>query len=220
MRTNMSRQTFTNAPAGAGRGSQRESRKAETREALYRAALSLFVERGLAATTVEDITKAAGVAKGTFFFHFPAKEQVFSVFIENQLANVAKAIQDAPRTEDSTKAVLQRLFYSNAEEFGRATLTRALFSSVFLNESARQIMAEGLVSGRQGLAKIIALGQHRGEIRADRKPESIALGFQQALLGTVVVWAAQGEGKLSSRLNASFKEFWSGIASFPRDNQR
>jgi AcrR family transcriptional regulator len=214
--SNIARQAFTSAPAGAGRGSRRELQKAETRESLYRAALRLFAERGLAATTVEDITKAAGVAKGTFFFHFPAKEQVFSVFIENQLANVARAVQDAPKTPDGTKELLRRLFYRNAEEFGRnATLTRALLSSVFLNEAARQIMAQGMLSGRQGLAKIVTQGQDRGEIRTDRKPESIALAFQQALLGTIVVWAAQGKGTLSSRLNVSFKEFWSAIATLP-----
>lgn len=210
-----------NKPTKPGRGAQRERQKAETRESLYRAALSLFAERGLAATTVEDITKAAGVAKGTFFLHFPAKEQVFSVFIETQLANVAKAVQDAPKTPGSTKTVLHRLFYSNAEEFGHnATLTRALLSSLFLNEAARQIMANGMVSGRQGLAKIIAHGQDCGDIRTDRKPENIALAFQESLLGTVVVWAVQGEGKLSSRLNANFKEFWSVIASVPAIGRR
>ncbi len=205
-------------PASAGRESRRERQKAETRESLYRAALRLFAERGLAATTVEDITKAAGVAKGTFFFHFPVKEQVFSVFIENQLANVARAAQDAPKTPGGTKDLLRRLFYRNAEEFGRnATLTRALLSSVFLNEAARQIMAEGMVSGRRGLAKIIVLGQERGEIRADRKADRIALAFQQALLGMIFVWAVQTEGRLSSRLDASFDEFWSGVARLPID---
>jgi AcrR family transcriptional regulator len=205
-----------NKPAKAGQGSQREQQKAETRESLYRAALSLFAERGLAATTVEDITKAAGVAKGTFFLHFTAKEQVFSVFIETQLANVAKAVQEVPKAPGSTKAVLHRLFYRNAEEFGHnATLTRALLSSVFLNDAVRQIMGNGMESGRQGLAKIIARGQGCGDIRADRKPESIALAFQQALLGTIVVWAVQGEGNLSSQLDAGFKQFWAVIASVP-----
>jgi AcrR family transcriptional regulator len=210
------KQMRTNAgqtQAKANGESRRERQKAETRRSLYRAALRLFAKRGLAATTVEDITKAAGVAKGTFFFHFPAKEEVFTVFIESQLANVAKAAQDAPNAPSSTKELLRRLFYRNAQEFGRnATLTRALLSSVFLNEAARQIMSQGMTSGRQGLARIIVLGQKRGDIRAECNPERVALAFQQALLGTVLVWAVQTKGKLSSRLDASFNEFWSGVA--------
>ncbi len=207
--------------ASAGQESRRERQKAETRESLYQAALRLVAERGLAATTVEQITKAAGVAKGTFFFHFSAKEQVFSVFIETQLANVARAVQDAAKTSDNTKAVLRQLFHRNAEEFGcNVTLAQALLSSVFLNASARQIMAQGMVSGRQGLARIISLGQSRGEIRDDRKADRIALAFQNALLGTVVVWIVQDEGRLSSRLDASFNDFWLGVACLPTRTER
>jgi AcrR family transcriptional regulator len=194
--------------------SRHERQKAETKERLYRAALSLFAERGLAATTVEDITQAAGVAKGTFFNYFRTKEQVFSVLIETQLGNVLAAAAEAPQAGPSTKAILHRLFLRNAEEFGRgAILTRALFSSIFLNEAAREITAHGMSEGRRGLAKIIALGQQRGEMRADRKPDSIAFAFQQALFGTAVVWAIQGGGKLATRLDASFENFWAGVAA-------
>ena len=209
-----SKQVPTSAPADAGQQSRRERQKAETRECLYRAALRLFAERGFGATTVEDITKAAGVAKGTFFVHFQSKEQVFSVSLETQLANVAAAVRDAANTGQSTKAVLHRLFHRNAERFvGSATLTGALFSSIFLNQAVRRITADGMATGRRGLTKIIALGQQRGEIRADRKPEAIALTFQQVLLGTVVVWAVHAEGRLSSRLDISFGDFWAAVAA-------
>jgi len=59
----------------------------------------------------------------------------------------------------------------------------------------------------------ITAGRQRGEIRADRKPDSIALAFQQALFGTFVLWAIQGEGKLAARLDASFENFWAGVAA-------
>lgn len=208
-----SKQAPTSRPTRAVPPSRRERQKAETRECLYRAALKLFAERGLAATTVEDITKAAGVAKGTFFNHFRAKEEVFSVFIEIQVAKVASAVQNARQARDSTKAVLHQLFRRLAEEFGRdATLTRALLSSIFLNETAREVMAQGMARARQALTKVIAPGQERGDIRTDRKADAIALAFQRAMLGTVVVWAVRAEGRLSSRLDVSFGDFWAAVA--------
>ena len=50
-------------PSRAGR---RERHRTETRDRLYRAALSLFAERGFLETTVEDITEAADVGKVLF----------------------------------------------------------------------------------------------------------------------------------------------------------
>ena len=64
---------------------RRERRREETRECIFRAALKLFAERGVFATTVEDITEAADVGKGTFFNYFPSKEHVLAGFGQMQL---------------------------------------------------------------------------------------------------------------------------------------
>lgn len=50
--------------------------KAETREALARAALELFAERGYDATTAAAIAERAGVTEMTFFRYFPSKSSV------------------------------------------------------------------------------------------------------------------------------------------------
>ena len=47
-----------------------------TRERLVEAAFALFSEHGFASTTVEQITRRAGVSQRTFFRHFPDKEEV------------------------------------------------------------------------------------------------------------------------------------------------
>jgi AcrR family transcriptional regulator len=46
------------------------------REELMNAAERLFLERGVATTTIDQITDAAGVAKGSFYLHFSSKEQI------------------------------------------------------------------------------------------------------------------------------------------------
>ena len=57
---------------------RRERHREETRQRLFDAALKLFAERGYLETTVEDITEAADVGKGTFFNYFPTKEHVLA----------------------------------------------------------------------------------------------------------------------------------------------
>ncbi len=61
---------------GMGR---RQRRAAETRLRLFRCALQLFAQRGFPNVTVEDITEAADVGKGTFFNYFESKDHVLGV---------------------------------------------------------------------------------------------------------------------------------------------
>src|ERR1700687_2834231 len=76
----------------------RPRRSAETRERLFRAALDLFAKKGFAETTVEDITEAADVGKGTFFNYFPSKDHILVAFSEMQLAKLQSAVEQARRT--------------------------------------------------------------------------------------------------------------------------
>ncbi|MBM3650754.1 MAG: helix-turn-helix transcriptional regulator, partial [Alphaproteobacteria bacterium] len=48
----------------------------ETKSRLERAALTLFVARGVAETTTKEIAMAASVAEGTIYRYFPSKEQL------------------------------------------------------------------------------------------------------------------------------------------------
>src|SRR5271155_5050648 len=76
---------------------RRERRKAETYERLMRAALRLFAEQGLAGTTIEQITEAADVGKGTFFNYFPTKEHVLQAFGDTRIQKI-HAARDEART--------------------------------------------------------------------------------------------------------------------------
>jgi AcrR family transcriptional regulator len=72
-------QTNGNAD-GPRRSSLVQERSRRTRQELVNAAVKLWTERGfehgVESTTVEEIARAAGVTKGTFYFHFAHKEDV------------------------------------------------------------------------------------------------------------------------------------------------
>ena len=67
---------------------RRERRCEETRENIFRAALQLFAERGFNATTIEAITEAADVGKGTFFNYFENKESLLLEYGELQMGKI------------------------------------------------------------------------------------------------------------------------------------
>ena len=65
-------------PSGRAPASGRDAQRQQTRQRVYAAALTEFKRTGMAAADVGDIAAAAGVARGTFYFHFPTKEHVLA----------------------------------------------------------------------------------------------------------------------------------------------
>ncbi|BBX20346.1 TetR family transcriptional regulator [Mycolicibacterium duvalii] len=72
--------------------SVREIRRLQTRERLLGAAVAEFKRAGLAAADVQAIVTAAGVAHGTFFFHFPTKEHVLLELERREEERIAKQL--------------------------------------------------------------------------------------------------------------------------------
>src|SRR5580693_7820532 len=79
---------------------RRQRRSAETRERLFRAALNLFAQKGFGETTVEDITNAADVGKGTFFNYFPSKDHLLLAFGEMQLEKLHASVETARQSNE------------------------------------------------------------------------------------------------------------------------
>jgi len=194
---------------GMGR---RERKAAETRLKLFRCALQLFAERGFPNVTVEDITEAADVGKGTFFNYFAGKDHVLSVMAEIQLGKVRDATESAESGKRSIRSVMHDLFVRVSEEPGRSPeLARALLTA-FLSSTIRAQLAQNMCDGRRMVGRMVELAQERGEIDSKLKPEQVAVQLQQALLGTLLLWSLRGEPKLQTAVEASFQHFWRAIA--------
>jgi AcrR family transcriptional regulator len=191
---------------------RRERRAAETRLRLFRCALQLFAERSFQNVTVEDITEAADVGKGTFFNYFESKDHVLGVMAEIQLGKVRAALEEAEAGKRSIQSVLHNLFTRVSEEPGRSPdLARALLTS-FLASTVREILDRHMSEGRRMAARIITIGRERGEIDRKLKPEQVALHLQQSFLGTLLLWSLRGEPELQTAIEASFQHFWRAIA--------
>lgn len=67
----------------------------ERRAELMDAGLKLFIEKGVAPTTIEQITAGARVAKGTFYLHFNSKEDVLAALRERFVRELLQGIQNA-----------------------------------------------------------------------------------------------------------------------------
>ena len=94
----------TEAPASH----KRERRKQDRPGELLEAALDLFVEKGYAATRVEEVAARAGVSKGTLFLYFPSKEDLFKAVVrENVVHPVAQGAAEAAQFEGNSGQLLE-----------------------------------------------------------------------------------------------------------------
>src|SRR5579863_8030675 len=195
---------------------RRERRSAETRERLFRAALDLFARKGFTETTVEDITEAADVGKGTFFNYFPSKDHILLAFGEMQLAKLQSAIEEARRTGESMPQFLRSLGVRMTQEPMRHPgLIRTLLQAYLSTTPVREAMLD-LQKRVQALhTEIVQLGQERGEIRKDLPAADIAHVFRQTIFGTLLFWSLYGDATLHPRMESAFNVLWSGLA--PRE---
>ncbi|WP_280401199.1 TetR/AcrR family transcriptional regulator [Nocardia carnea] len=95
-----------NAPTQRPGG--REARRLETRERVFEAAVAEFRRTGTAGADVGAIIEAAGVARGTFYFHFPSKEHVLLELERREEARVAKEFARFVARPHDLPAALQK----------------------------------------------------------------------------------------------------------------
>jgi AcrR family transcriptional regulator len=94
---------------GPPSGGRREAHKLATRQALQQAADRLFAERGVAQTTVRDITDEAGVTERTFFRYFGSKEDLIIRDAFDWIPILQQVILDRPAAEPPLVAVRHAL---------------------------------------------------------------------------------------------------------------
>jgi TetR/AcrR family transcriptional repressor of uid operon len=78
---------------GEDKRNGRDAQRQETRQRVYAAAVAEFRRVGMAAADVSVIAKEAGVARGTFYFHFPTKEHILAELERHEEARLAAQLE-------------------------------------------------------------------------------------------------------------------------------
>lgn len=142
--------------------SRRWQRRKEARpQEILAAALTVFAERGYAATRLDDVARRAGVTKGTVYLYFPNKEELFKAVIRDTLVPALADIGDMDG--DDPLATLMTAFQRLADSPIGALPKLVLGEAANFPEIARFYLDEVVT---RGLAAI--RGMLRRQIRAGR----------------------------------------------------
>ena len=82
----------------------------KTKRKIFETSMKLFAEKGYEATSIEEITATVGVAKGTLYYHFSSKEEIFNFLIEEGMKLLQNSIDikttKLPNYIDKLKAIV------------------------------------------------------------------------------------------------------------------
>lgn len=147
-----------------------ERRKEARPQELLAAALDLFVERGYAATRLDDVAARAGVSKGTLYLYFTNKEELFKAVVhENVLPLLGEAESIIEAYEGPTADLFREFIHLWWEKIGNTPLSGItklmLAESGNFPEATQFYHDEVIVRGHAMIARMLERGTARGEFR-------------------------------------------------------
>ncbi len=168
---------------------RRERKKEETRRRITLSALELFHEKGFDATTVDEITERADVAKGTFFNYFPRKEAVLEALSQEWME---RAEEHAAFHGTTSSERIKAIFGGVAEAYGQ---DRAL-ARMLVRVSMERMVCPEEDAKRTGLYSLVAAavedGKVSGEFRPDLQVEAAFGVVASVFMGTLIWWVGGG----------------------------
>ncbi len=156
-----------------------ERRKEARPQELLAAALDLFVERGYAATRLDDVAAKAGVSKGTLYLYFTNKEDLFKAVIREHLLPVlSEAEQAMDHFEGNSRDLLRDLmlrWWNHMGETQLSGITKLMLAeSGNFPEVAKFYHDEFIMRGNAIIQRALERGMARGELRR-LDPEQVTM---------------------------------------------
>ena len=157
---------------------KRERRKEARPGELVKAALDLFVEKGFAATRVDEVATRAGVCKGTLFLYFESKEDLFKAVIRENIANLFPAWNEEFKTFEGSNAEMLHyamdLWWLNVGNTPASGIVKLVISEAQnFPEVAAFYQKEVVEPGTSLLQSILQRGVDRGEFRSMDTSKSV-----------------------------------------------
>ncbi len=197
-------------PATAPRSSRRkQARPGE----LLAAALDLFVEKGYAATRVEEVARRAGVSKGTLFLYFASKEDLFKAVVRENLSlrfpRWGIMLDQYPGSSADLLRFAMREWWAQVGDTQASGISKLMMSEASnFPELARFYQQEVIEPGNVLIRRILQRGVERGEFR----PLDLRYAVHTVLAPMLylVVWKQGDDGTWRMHL-----DMWNGRPAPP-----
>ena len=146
-----------------------------TKEGLLDLVVRVFNERGYEATSMEDLARASGLTKSTFYHHVSGKEELLQMAVDRALGALSTALDDTAarsgqRPVEQLEAAVRRTTEVLLAELPYVTLLLRVRGNTAVEKAA--LDRRRAVDGR--LAALVKAAAAAGEIRADIDPRLVS----------------------------------------------
>lgn len=170
---------------------KRARRPSGGRDQLLETAVGEFITRGYDATSMEDLSRAAGITKSSFYHHFAGKEALLRAALERAVDGLF-GVLELPTARDGTP--VQRLRVIIAEQV-RVLMTELPYVTLLLrvrgNTETERWALERRRAFDAAITRLVRDAVDAGEVRADVDP-ALAAKLLSGLVNSIVEWYRPG----------------------------
>ncbi len=194
-------------------GRRKKEPRSVHRENIVSAASVLFMEKGIAATSMDDIAKAAGYSKATLYVYFENKEEIISLLVLSSMKKLDDYISSALVQQETTRAkydFICRGLIQYQEEF--PFYFKMLLDNINIDFESHDYLPEEKETYQVGeeinekLERFLLSGIEKGDLRNDLKIMPAIFNFWGMLSG-IIQLAASKEEYIQTSMGLSKKQF-------------
>jgi TetR/AcrR family fatty acid metabolism transcriptional regulator len=190
----------------------RQIRAIKTRKLIYDIAVKLMDDQGFAVTTIEEISKKAGVSVGTFYHYFKSKEDIFydlfkkaDEYFESVVAPEIKKI-----AESGASVSDQIVYFFN--QYAKYDTDRGLVNIIQLYNTKNELFSRKDRFMRKLLEELIGRGQATGELTLELNADETTEFLFIASRGVVFDWCVHyGEYDLREKMESYLSRLVSAL---------
>ena len=176
----------------------------KTKRKIFETSMKLFAEKGYDATSIEEITATVGVAKGTLYYHFSSKEEIFNFLIEEGIKLLQNSIDIKTAKFSSYIDKIKAIVLIQIKIVVKYEDIITILLSQFLGHGERhQKCQKHILEYVSKIENIIEEGINAGEIKKG-DPKAIASEIY-GLICSSLVYKVRSQEKIDSM--TLFKEF-------------
>ena len=146
----------------------------KTKRKIFETSMKLFAEKGYDATSIEEITSIVGVAKGTLYYHFSSKEEIFHFLIDEGMKLLQNSITIKTAQKDNSIDKLKSIVLIQLKVLYKyEDFMTIIFSQLWGNGHRNIECKQYTIKYLKLIEEIVQDGIQKGEI-IDANPETIA----------------------------------------------
>lgn len=151
-----------------------------TKRKIFEIATQLFAEKGYEATSIEEITAVVGIAKGTLYYHFESKEELFKQLVKDGADFLKKSIDIKTRKVTDAKEKIKRIIIIQikiSKKFDKFMIM--LFNQMWGNEERNRFVREKINEYIDKIRKVVEEAIEQKYFNSDNKSIITDLIFGQ-----------------------------------------